>query len=138
MLNGETICPVQFLHQLILSVLFFWNTLYIGGSNFFTFWKCFWRYFLYCLFWTASCLSIKILTGKTHDQIKFKHLRKVKIWTRVLMLKLNFQENKVTRGKTMFFVISQFCTSYCICFNIDFWHGSFLWTCCVFDYSNLN
>ena len=91
-------------------------------------------------FWTFFCnsqLQIKILTGKTHSQIKLKRLRNVWIWCifgqlvhqinyleEILILKLNFQKNEVVSGKSPFFVIGPFCTPHSICLNIGFWQVS--------------
>ena len=52
----------------------------------------------------------------------------------VLKQKQNFCKNVVVTGKALLFVISPFCTLHSICFNIGFWHGCFVWKCCVFNF----
>ena len=37
-----------------------------------------------------------------------------------LIMKQNFQKNKVATGKTVFFVIGSFCNPHSICLNIGF------------------
>ena len=54
-----------------------------------------------------------------------------------LCLKQNFQK-KVVTGKTPFFEIGPFCTPHSIFPNIGFWHDSFVWKCCVFNFSTFN
>ena len=63
---------------------------------------------------------------------KLQRLRKIQIWTlgsmvhqinpfeEVLKLKQIFQINKVVTGKTLLFVIGQFCSRHSICLNVDF------------------
>ena len=45
----------------------------------------------------------------------------------VLKLKQNFQKNELVTGKTLFFVIGQFCCYHSVCPNIGFCNGSFIW-----------
>ena len=72
--------------------------------------------------------QLRIITGKKHPQInlqcesekyEYGHLGSWCIKS-TFKLKQNFQKNKVVTGKTLFFVIVQFCTSHSICLNIGF------------------
>ena len=71
-------------------------------------------------------VTLTILTGKKHRQIKLQRLQKVQIWAfglpvhqisslyEVLKLKNFFQKTKVVTGKPPFFVIGPFCTHHSI------------------------
>ena len=94
---------------------------------------------------------LRILTRKKHRQIKLQRFQSIRIWafwllarqidslTEILKLIQNFQKNKVVTAKTLFFVISPFCTHHSFCLNIlSFWYGSFVWKWCVFNFSFFN
>ena len=93
---------------------------------------------------------LRILTGKKHPQIKLHRFQIVWIWTfgwsvhqinflyEVLKLKQSFWKNKLVTGKTPSFVIGSLCTLHSICLNICFWQSSFVWKCCVFNFSTFN
>ena len=56
----------------------------------------------------------------------------------VLILKQNFQENRVVTIKTPFFLIGPLLTPYSKCLDIGFWQGNFVWKCCIFNLSAFN
>ena len=85
-----------------------------------------------------------------HSTVKLQCFRKVWLWTfgwlvhqinsiyEVPKLKQNFRKRKVVTGKTLFFVIGQFCSPHSICLNIGFWQSSFVRKCYVVNLSTFN
>ena len=73
---------------------------------------------------------------KKHPKVKLQQFWKEWIWTfgwlvhqtnsvyKVSKLKQNFWKRKVVTGKTLLFVIGQFCTLHSICINIGFCIGN--------------
>ena len=49
-----------------------------------------------------------------------------------------FLKNELITGKMSFFVIGSFCTPHSNCVGMNFWQGSFVWKCCVFNLSSFN
>ena len=85
-----------------------------------------------------------------HPKVKLQRFRKVWIWTFGLLvhqvssiymvpkLKQNFRKRNMVTGKTLFFVIGQFCSSHSICLKISFWQSSFVRKCYVVNLSTFN
>ena len=78
-----------------------------------------------------SSLSLRILAGKIHYQIKLKCLQKV--WICIgSYTQIKFSKKQNSQCQKCILCDRVICSSHSICLNIGFWQGSFAWKCCAF------